>query len=110
MDRNGFHVKVRNVFHGIHSPLNAGTHFRISLQWDRFLAASTALGCQTHADRADLFDLDDKTIRNLRDGGPVGDKTVAKILTVLRANEDTLARKQIAVDFDHLFRVTEAAA
>jgi hypothetical protein len=68
------------------------------------------LGCETDVARADLFNLDNKTIHNLRNGGPVGDKTVAKILTVLRANEASLARSGTPFEFDDLFEVTEVAA
>lgn len=98
------------MLHGIQSPLQSGTQPRISLRWDKFLTASQVLGCETDVARADLFDLDNKTIRNLRDGGPVGDKTMAKILTVLRANEAALERSGTRFDFDDLFEVTEAAA
>lgn len=106
---NAFRPRLGNVLPGIHSPLQSGTQPRISLRWDAFLAASKVLGCDTDVDRADLFDLDNKTIRNLRDGGPVGDKTVAKILTVLRANEPALTSHGIAVDFDAYFGLTEVA-
>lgn len=94
-----------NVIPGIHSPLQAGTRTWILLKWDQFVGATEVLGCGTDVARADLFDFDNKTIRNLRSGGSVGDKTVAKILTVLRANRELLGKQGIEVGFDEFFDV-----
>lgn len=90
---------------GTQSPLQDGTRTWILLRWDRFKSTTEILGCETAVARAKLFDFDDKTIRNLRNGGPVGDKTVAKILTVLRANAARLDQHGIAADFDEFFEV-----
>lgn len=105
MSGNRFPSYGRNVIPGIRSPLQAGARTWIVLKWDRFALVTGLLGCETDVARADLFDFDNKTIRNLRQGGPVGDKTVAKILTVLRANAARLDAQGIATDFDEFFDV-----
>lgn len=93
-----------------HSPVVPATRPRLLAKGESFALLTTALGCETDVARAKLFDLDLKTIRNLRAGGPASDKTVAKVLAVAHANAEVIERYGLAPEFTAFFEVILDAA
>lgn len=108
--RNAFPASLGNVIPETHSTEPQGTRPRLQLKWDSFALLAEALGCETVVAKAKLFDFDDKTIRNLRSGGPASDKTVAKVLATAQANAELIARQGLGADFDSFFEVIVDAA
>jgi hypothetical protein len=105
MVRNRFPTNLGNVIPETHSGPDTGTRPRLQLKWESFVLLTTALGCDTDAARARLLDFDNKTIRNLRAGGPASDKTVAKVLAVAQANAEIIATHGLTPAFASFFEV-----
>jgi hypothetical protein len=94
-----------NVIPETQSPETAGPRPRLQLKWDSFELLRQALGCETVVATAGLFGFDNKTIRNLRGGGPASDKTVAKILAVAQENADKIKAVGLEPEFAAFFEV-----
>lgn len=110
MVRNAFPTNLGNVIPETYSEAGTGTRPRLQMKWDSFALLTTALGCETDVARAKLFDFDNKTIRNLRAGGPASDKTVAKVLAVAQANAAIIKGHGLTPDFASFFEVIVDAA
>jgi hypothetical protein len=105
MVRNAFPTSLGNVIPETDSPVDTGTRPRLQMKWNAFVLLTAALGCETDVARAELFDFDVKTLRNLRAGGPASDKTVAKVLAVAQANAELIAPHGLTPDFASFFEV-----
>jgi hypothetical protein len=105
MARNAFPTNLGNVIPETHSDPDTGTRPRLQLKWDSFALLAAALGCDGTVAQAKLFDFDNKTIRNLRAGGPASDKTVAKVLAIAQANAEIIAAHGLTPDFASFFEV-----
>lgn len=92
---------------GVRSPLAPGLRSVIRVKWPRLAEATDSLNVTTEVGRARFFDLDLKTLHNMKRGGYVGGRVVANVLTALSAYAKPLQKLGFSVGFDEFFFVTE---
>lgn len=88
---------------------NPGTRAGVKLRVDRFDLMTRVLGCESDRARAQMLDVDPRTVSRAR-AGIVGEEFIAQTLTTMQQHAGELAALGLTGSFEDLFEVRRKSA